>query len=645
MATNARWRLDHHGVHDVEVDLGRATTVGELANALAHHLDGPARHVGELPAGQGARGIESQAETALTIESPHGVLDPRRPAQETVPSSGATIRLVAADSFEQVHGGTRGAPVTLSTEAGRRALDYGSSAITEGVQIHVANDVIVVDEGTKVIHVDGARVRGYAVLRDGSMIRCRDWAATVRIHGALRPPPAGGPIHRLPVSRGEWTDHSAEPVELPNAPERYRPPGFPWLTAMVPLLMAGGLWAVTRSLMMVGFMAFSFVYVIASGIEGRLESRKADVARVEDFREELAMADAHLESRRRAQETRDEMHHPAGSEVMEWVRPLSHRLWERSGAHPHPMSVRLGVADQVPDDPARAVVTGRPELRDELSVVLRHNDPQPRPLTVDLAETGGLAIVGDHLMTTALAGSVVAQLAMLTPPDQLSLSVPTESPGWRWTSWLPHLAPGAPKTLTVLARSNKQPPPDNEAPVLWVAPDTVGLPESIRALVRIDADGHSSLQLDNSTRQAFEMEQQSPATLENAARRIAGLEPGSATAASSLPESVSLADLGVSPAADSMARRWGESLPEELAVPLGRMAGGGVLTLDLVTDGPHALIGGTTGAGKSELLRTMLAALAGTHSPERINLLLVDYKGGAAFGPLADLPHCVGLVT
>ncbi len=67
--------------------------------------------------------------------------------------------------------------------------------------------------------------------------------------------------------------------------------------------------------------------------------------------------------------------------------------------------------------------------------------------------------------------------------------------------------------------------------------------------------------------------------------------------------------------------------------------------LDLRTDGPHALVGGTTGSGKSELLQAWILALAATHSPQRLNFLLVDYKGGSAFGGLKDLPHTVGLVT
>jgi S-DNA-T family DNA segregation ATPase FtsK/SpoIIIE len=67
--------------------------------------------------------------------------------------------------------------------------------------------------------------------------------------------------------------------------------------------------------------------------------------------------------------------------------------------------------------------------------------------------------------------------------------------------------------------------------------------------------------------------------------------------------------------------------------------------LDLRGQGPHALVGGTTGAGKSEFLQAWVLGMAAEHSPDRVTFLFVDYKGGAAFADCVKLPHCVGLVT
>ena len=71
----------------------------------------------------------------------------------------------------------------------------------------------------------------------------------------------------------------------------------------------------------------------------------------------------------------------------------------------------------------------------------------------------------------------------------------------------------------------------------------------------------------------------------------------------------------------------------------------GPLEIDLRAEGPHALIAGTTGSGKSELLRTFVAAAATAIPPDRLSFLLVDYKGGAAFAPCAALPHVVDVVS
>jgi S-DNA-T family DNA segregation ATPase FtsK/SpoIIIE len=75
------------------------------------------------------------------------------------------------------------------------------------------------------------------------------------------------------------------------------------------------------------------------------------------------------------------------------------------------------------------------------------------------------------------------------------------------------------------------------------------------------------------------------------------------------------------------------------------MAGDGVVDIDLVRDGPHALLAGTTGAGKSELLRSLVVGLAAGSSPDQLTFVLIDYKGGSTFDACAGLPHVVGVVT
>ncbi len=159
-------------------------------------------------------------------------------------------------------------------------------------------------------------------------------------------------------------------------------------------------------------------------------------------------------------------------------------------------------------------------------------------------------------------------------------------------------------------------------------------------------------------------EQVTVADASELARQLAPIiDLGARTAdASDLPRAVGLlgltgSELAVS--AESVLERWTESrsiITGPLA-PAGPSRHAGTLravigqtgadrhTLDLRADGPHALVGGTTGAGKSELLQTWILAMAAAHSPQRLTFLLVDYKGGSAFHDCVDLPHTVGLVT
>ena len=101
----------------------------------------------------------------------------------------------------------------------------------------------------------------------------------------------------------------------------------------------------------------------------------------------------------------------------------------------------------------------------------------------------------------------------------------------------------------------------------------------------------------------------------------------------------------------AMKRRWDETARLEnadwLEFILGISSGNRhrALHMSAKTDGVHGLVAGGTGSGKSELLMTMIVGLVVNYSPQILNFVLVDYKGGGAFRPFEDLPHCVDLVT
>lgn len=92
------------------------------------------------------------------------------------------------------------------------------------------------------------------------------------------------------------------------------------------------------------------------------------------------------------------------------------------------------------------------------------------------------------------------------------------------------------------------------------------------------------------------------------------------------------------------------SLRELLRVPIGIGSNGNTVMLDLKESahggmGPHGLVVGATGSGKSEMLRTLVSSLVINHGPDRLALMLVDFKGGATFAAMEDIPHIAGIIT
>ncbi|OKL48044.1 FtsK/SpoIIIE domain-containing protein [Boudabousia marimammalium] len=96
----------------------------------------------------------------------------------------------------------------------------------------------------------------------------------------------------------------------------------------------------------------------------------------------------------------------------------------------------------------------------------------------------------------------------------------------------------------------------------------------------------------------------------------------------------------------SIAQNWQKNHPG-LSTEVGAQCGDSAPSywLDLAASGPHALVAGTSGSGKSEALLTWLGTLCTRHSPTQLSLILIDYKGGATFNRLAGLPHTMGVLT
>ncbi|GAA1995537.1 FtsK/SpoIIIE domain-containing protein [Catenulispora subtropica] len=132
------------------------------------------------------------------------------------------------------------------------------------------------------------------------------------------------------------------------------------------------------------------------------------------------------------------------------------------------------------------------------------------------------------------------------------------------------------------------------------------------------------------------------------ARALARFEdPEVRAVGAGLPDHVGLLPLLhlAGPLDAALAGRWQASVATLRARAVLGVTDHGAFEIDLDDDGPHGLIAGTTGSGKSELLRTLIASLAAGADPEHLTFALIDYKGGGALDECARLPHVVGLVT
>lgn len=253
----------------------------------------------------------------------------------------------------------------------------------------------------------------------------------------------------------------------------------------------------------------------------------------------------------------------------------------------------------------------------------------------------------DPSTVAALVTALLADGAAAVEPGRLHLAIVDVDP----------LAAGQVAAITATAV-------DAGVTLVWRARHRSSLPRGCDVVVEVPADslaeGPAAHRdpVDELSRVTFPAEGRSlaaridriePAVADRWARALAPLAEAvpAAARAGAVPDEVALADvvgdevlLGDEHAA---AQRWARSVAG-VEVVLGRAAEGPV-RLDLRRAGPHAIVAGTTGSGKSELLRTLVVSAATNHPPERVQFLLIDYKGGAAFGACADLPHVAGFVT
>jgi S-DNA-T family DNA segregation ATPase FtsK/SpoIIIE len=415
-------------------------------------------------------------------------------------------------------------------------------------------------------------------------------------------------------------------LALPAAVPDESPPGFPWIVSCAPVIGALVLWAMTGSPLALTFAALGPIVAVASMIDGRRQATAGRRRRAAERQAALDELQREVGRRHAAERALAWRRTPAAAELLTHAPGAA---WRGNG----PGLVVIGRGEE----PSSVRVAGTP--LDEADRALLREAACVRDAPVRVDPRGGLGFVGPPPLARAAARSALVQLAQLATPGTVAVLTPGGAE-WAWASGLPHQAGAEAILVSELAQGDHI---ERLDPIAWhlaTAPVAAALPPGLATVVRVE----------HPTRAVLEREEGRPghrvivpellssadaarwAETTRAAAARAGLDCGS----SAVPAEVAIDALEQPPL-----RRSDRST---LAVVVG-VAAAGPIELDLVRDGPHALVAGTSGSGKSEFLVAWLAALAAVHPPELVAFLLVDFKGGAAFEPLRGLPHVAGLVT
>lgn len=508
------------------------------------------------------------------------------------------------------------------------------------------------------------------------------------------------PFHRTPHYRDKSDGILFEAIG--DVPQRAKAARFRVLASVTPAI--GGV----AMALMFGRMAFLWfallapVTAVASGFDQRWADRKDFKAQQESFDRRLLGRAIEVERAVARERVRHERRFPLTSELTARAENLSHLLWNRPRSAEDYLVLRVGTADLPPTVAREPEKGGDEEYRAKAAQRLDELlAPNPAPLELDLRVAGTTAIFGDEGLSAAMAASLVTQATTLhSPEDLVVLAAVAAKTGLDFAKWLPHTrssqspldgphfaadsasANGVLRSLVdVVEMRSRDAQVDLRWPwILLVLDSSLELDPALVAKV-LDAGtevGISAIWLcediATTVRQAgavldlrilpdqsmisFPPDGSDSATAfqhevdvsgaSQSSRALAPLRDASAaTLTSAIPRNVDLVDaLGLETIdgldVDGL---WAtNNLKYSLAAPIGVDATGPI-SIDLIAEGPHALIGGTSGAGKSELLQTIVASMAAHHGPDRLNFLFIDYKGGASSKQFEHLPHQVGYVT
>lgn len=457
----------------------------------------------------------------------------------------------------------------------------------------------------------------------------------------------------------------AEPV-----PAAQKDQPVPMVRILIPVIMVVAIGAVTALMMLSGRgvspMMLIFPLMMLVGMIGLFNpaDRQGDID--ETRRVYLRHLDA-LAARARANAEQQRAHftylNPASGELLTAVP--TRRVWERHPASEQALQVRLGTGVTALSTPIEVDDPGSPEDLDPVCAIsLRRtvaavNSVHGMPIVVQLGAFPSITLAGPG--AAEIARSIVCQLGFFHGPELVGIDA--SSTEMAWTKWLPHThEPEAARFRILLIDASLAAPtysgewdcvitfhPDPEFYLDEDALHLVCAGGASRKITALTTSGSEHLGVADVLPEAeAELVARHLAFYRRPERAVGG-EGNDVLALLGIDQ---IAEAATGAAELDVQTLWPgrEGTRARLTVPIGLTPEGEAVYLDLKEAahggaGPHGLCIGATGSGKSELLRTLVVALAATHSPEELNLVLVDFKGGATFLGCEALPHTSAVIT